>query len=93
MLPQAFGPFRERIVRNLIINIIDNVNFIFVRDSSSAENLIEVGADLAKIRVAPDITNIIEGKKPHQEAQWYNRVCIVPNKRMMDMTKKSISGN
>ncbi|MDH7513962.1 MAG: polysaccharide pyruvyl transferase family protein [Clostridiales bacterium] len=90
MLPQAFGPFQSKIVRELILNILNNVDLVFVRDKASAHNLLDLKIDTSLIKIVPDITNIIKGKRPKDDLLWADRVCIVPNKRMLDMTKSAV---
>ena len=90
MLPQALGPFKKKNVRSLILNILDNVDLVFVRDKASSQNLLDLNIDTSLIEIVPDITNIVEGKRPKDALLWADRVCIVPNKRMLDMTTSEV---
>ena len=86
MLPQAFGPFTSRKIKKAIITIVDNANIIYARDIVSYNHLIECVGDVKNIKIAPDFTNLLEGKVPNYFDAKANRFCIVPNARMLDKT-------
>jgi polysaccharide pyruvyl transferase WcaK-like protein len=87
MLPQAFGPFQSRVVRERILNVLESVDLVFARDKVSAQYLKELKIGRLRIKTSPDFTNLIPGKKPSNPALWADRVCLVPNARMVDMTR------
>ena len=90
MLPQAFGPFRSRVVRERILNVLKNVDLVYARDKVSAHHLQELEISTLQIKTSPDFTNLIPGKKPSDTVLWADRVCLVPNARMVDMTRAEI---
>ncbi len=84
LLPQAFGPFQNPEVRDLFRRIVAAVDLIFVRDHSSLEHVRSVAGDDQKIHLAPDFTILLEAKKPLEPSLYTDKVCIVPNLRMLD---------
>ncbi|HEY3487886.1 MAG TPA: polysaccharide pyruvyl transferase family protein, partial [Gammaproteobacteria bacterium] len=53
--------------------------------------LVEVVGEQSKIRIAADFTNLVEGKVPTDFDPAKQRICIVPNQRMLDKTGKAES--
>jgi len=90
MLPQAFGPFQSRVVRERILNVLKSVDLVFARDEVSAQYLKELEIGTLQIKTSPDFTNLIPGKKPSDAALWADRVCLVPNARIVDMTQAEV---
>ncbi|MEW6267117.1 MAG: polysaccharide pyruvyl transferase family protein [Thermodesulfobacteriota bacterium] len=90
MLPQAFGPFQKKIVRELILGILESVDLVFARDEISTEYMLSLGGTRARIKTSPDFTNLVEGAKVEDIEKWRRVIAIVPNARMMDMTSRSV---
>lgn len=86
LLPQAFGPFQNPEIRALFRRIVAAVGLVFVRDRISLEHVRSVVGDDHKIRIAPDFTVLLEAKKPLEPSLYADKVCIVPNVRMLDKT-------
>ena len=91
LLPQAFGPFRNLRTRDATAAILQNSDLVFARDERSFDELIGIHADPAKVRLAPDFTNLLEAL-PRQDATYLaGRSCVIPNTRMIDKTADGTS--
>ncbi|RJR33288.1 MAG: polysaccharide pyruvyl transferase family protein [Deltaproteobacteria bacterium] len=84
LLPQAFGPFNDSKIKKYVKEIIDNSNLIYARDEISYEYLTSIVGIQEKIKIVPDFTMVIDGVKPQYINDVKNKVCVVPNKRMID---------
>lgn len=86
LLPQAFGPFSSKKIKDAINEIADNVDLIFPREQKSYEYLVGAVGKRPNIEIAPDFTNLIEGILPAGFDLHNNKFAIVPNYRMVDKT-------
>lgn len=86
LLPQAFGPFTSKKIKDAIRIVVDNTDLIFARERVSYEHLIGIVGERPNIRIAPDFTNLIDGILPSNFDTNNNKFCIVPNYRMIDKT-------
>ena len=91
LLPQALGPFRVPVVRELFARIVASADLVFARDARSVQHVLEAGCPAAKVAQAPDFSVLVEGEKPTDAGAWPSRVCIVPNERMRDRTPPAIA--
>lgn len=89
LMPQAFGPFKDRHIRTYMARIVEGVNLIMPRERTSYEHLVDVVGERPHIRQYPDFTNLIEGVLPEGFDPERNRVCLVPNYRMLDKTDQA----
>jgi coenzyme F420 hydrogenase subunit beta len=89
LLPQAFGPFQNPEIRALFRRIVAAVDLIFVRDRTSLAHVQSVVGNDEKISMAPDFTILLEAKNPHEPSLYADKVCIVPNARMLDKTTQN----
>ena len=83
LLPQAFGPFSSAIIKDAMKVVADAVDLIFARDKESYVYLTDVVGERDNIRISPDFTNLVEGFFPEKLCHIKNRVCIVPNIKMI----------
>lgn len=86
LLPQAFGPFENPKIRNLIDQATNNIDLVMARDKISFDYLSQSICKRDNIRQYPDFTNLIDGKIPAYFDQELHRICLVPNYRMIDKT-------
>lgn len=85
LLPQAFGPFNEPQGAAAIRRAVVNARLVFARDAESHAYLAAAGAEMTRVRIAPDFTNLLPGTPMERVGnRYYDRVCIVPNARMLD---------
>ena len=89
LLPQAFGPFHKRETRDQMTRILAHADLVFPRDRLSNAYLEDLGVRSSHIHIAPDFTNLLEGRKP-RTFSGKGRIAIIPNTRMLEMTSKSI---
>ena len=88
LLPQAFGPFKKKKLKNLMTKIITRVDKIYARDQISINYLKDLKKDYEnKIEKYPDFTCLLKGKVPSYFNKVMHQVCIVPNYRMIDKTE------
>lgn len=91
LLPQAFGPFRGRRMRQYITSVADHCDLICVRDAVSFNYLTEVAGPRRNICEYPDFTNLLNGVVPDMFDKAKHGVAIVPNYRMIDKTTNETS--
>ena len=92
LLPQAFGPFSSRRIKDAMRIAADNIDLIFARDCISYKHLIEVVGERPNIRMAPDFTNLIEPFPIGDLDMGDKQFCVVPNSRMIDKTGQEERG-
>lgn len=83
LLPQAFGPFEDIDLREVMADVIEGVDLIFAREEQSYGYLTAVKLS-DKIKLAPDFTNLIKGYVPEDFNRQENRIAIVPNYKMIE---------
>ena len=91
LMPQAFGPFTDPVIRSAIRKSVDNADLVFPRDLVSYRYLTNVTGERNYIRQYPDFTNLIEGVAAEEAGAEKRGVAIVPNYRMVDMTDAATS--
>ena len=91
LMPQAFGPYTNPVIRSAILRSVDNADLVMPRDSVSYRYLTEVTGERGYIQRYPDFTNLIEGIVPQNHKPENFGVAIVPNVRMIDKTDKNAS--
>jgi polysaccharide pyruvyl transferase WcaK-like protein len=92
LLPQAFGPFTTRKIRDAMIRATNNIDLIYARDERSYEFLISVVGRRDNVKIAPDFTNLMAGQVPAYFNREEHKFCVVPNYRMIDKTSQIASG-
>ncbi|WP_047551001.1 polysaccharide pyruvyl transferase family protein [Psychroserpens sp. Hel_I_66] len=92
LLPQAFGPFKEPLSREIIELVYAQADVLFARDKTSYKHLTTVFGQSDKIKMAPDFTILV---KPEISLNLYNkvnnRVCIVVNSKMISHTNREVA--
>lgn len=93
LLPQALGPFERPDMRAAAKSLFSLADLIFARDSDSLRYMQGLDLDPATVlRQVPDITHLLPGTAPSDPGAWRDRVCIVPNTRMLDKTGADRAG-
>jgi colanic acid/amylovoran biosynthesis protein len=90
LLPQAFGPFEIKVIRDSVLRILDHADLIFARDRISYDYLVDLAGISDKIKLAPDFTNLVTGQIPPYWNPKSNAFCIIPNYRMIDKTTAEV---
>ncbi|QEC53358.1 colanic acid/amylovoran biosynthesis protein [Anseongella ginsenosidimutans] len=83
LLPQAFGPFKEPGLREIMNKILFHADLVFAREQQSYEYLRDV-SPAAQFLLAPDFTNLIKGNLPTGFNPEKHRVAIIPNYKMIE---------
>ncbi|MFC6099387.1 polysaccharide pyruvyl transferase family protein [Olivibacter domesticus] len=83
LLPQAFGPFNDEALHEVMKKIINHSDLIFAREKQSYEYMNGINAS-PKIKLAPDFTNLISGVIPKDFDATKNDVAIIPNYKMIE---------
>lgn len=91
LLPQAFGPFTAKKIKDSIRIIADCADLIYAREKVSYEHLVSVTGERQNIKIAPDFTNLMAGVLPEGYDVSDKEICIVPNYRMIDKTSAEVS--
>jgi colanic acid/amylovoran biosynthesis protein len=86
MMPQAFGPFESAEIKASFKTIVDNAELIYARESISYNYITELVGEQDHIKISPDFTNLLKGIVPPDFDTKNNKICIVPNVRMLDKT-------
>lgn len=86
LLSQAFGPFTSARIRAAMRAIVDQADLVCARDAGSHEHLCELTGGASVVRLAPDFTNLVDGRLPLGFVPETRQVMIVPNQRMVDKT-------
>ncbi|HAS8171335.1 TPA: polysaccharide pyruvyl transferase family protein [Vibrio vulnificus] len=91
-LPQAFGPFENKVNKDNITKCINSADLIFARDSHSMKSLNQLPInEPSKIIQSPDFTCGL-GKSINKSVEEKSgKIAIVPNYRMLDKTDASSS--
>lgn len=90
LLPQAFGPFRQREGQDAIRQLVAFSSLVFARDAVSHAHLEAAKVDMAKVRHAPDFTNLVSPKSDGPLITS-GRMVIVPNSRMLDKMEPALA--
>lgn len=88
LMPQAFGPFRNKDIQHYVKEWVKNVDLVYAREIDSYNHLVGIVGENEKIRIAPDFTNLIAGVVPENHDVANLKVALVPNCRMIDKTGK-----
>ena len=91
LMPQAFGPFTDPVIRAAFKAVVENAVMIFSRDKASHDHIMALSEKKNHLKIAPDLTTMIEGIVPETFDSLTNRFCIIPNYRMIDKTGKQQS--
>lgn len=90
LLPQAFGPFEKNYSRRVMTRILKTGDLIFARDKTSLSYLIGLNVGSENLKMAPDFTNLVQGVRLPEFHIFKDRVCIIPNARMLDKTSVEV---
>ena len=66
---------------------------MFCRDEVSYRHLVELCGEEVKIHQAPDFTNLVEPIPTFDRSEFYGKIIIIPNQRMVDKTDKLVANN
>ncbi len=88
-MPQAFGPFKNKKIKKAFQTILELADRIFIRDKISYKYVEELNPIQENYSLYPDFTNLLEGTLPNNFNTEENKICIVPNIRMLDKTTTS----
>ncbi len=86
LLPQALGPFETKAGKRAVSIIEKYVDIIIAREKISHELVIEAGASSKKVWQCTDFTLMVKGTFPQQYSEIKDKVCIIPNKKMVTHT-------
>lgn len=87
LLPQAFGPFNDPATKENFKKVIENADLIFARDKQSEKFIKSVDPNTENVKIAPDFTCMVKGKVKDKYRSLNNKVCIIPNFRMVKNTE------
>ncbi len=89
-LPQAYGPFDDPSRQDAYRRLFARFDRVYARDEISGRHVEALMPEM-DVTVVPDITHLLPGIPPPAPAVWRQRVCIVPNARMLDRTAPRVS--
>lgn len=92
-LPQAFGPFEDTRIRKAFSKVLESVDLLFARDRASYEYVVALSGESPHIKMAPDFTNLLNGKIPAYGETVRRQGCIVPNSKMITHTASAVRDN
>lgn len=89
LMPQAFGPFSSRRIKNAISEIAKYADLIIARESQSYDYLLDAVGKKPNLICYPDFTNLLEPINKNSHRDLSNKtICIVPNKQILEMTNQ-----
>ena len=83
LLPQALGSFEKPLLRDAFSEIIALVDRVYAREKQSFDYANSLGVYSEKLKMAPDFTCLVKPLAT-SELRSLDRVCIVPNQRMIE---------
>ncbi|RIV83047.1 polysaccharide pyruvyl transferase family protein [Aurantiacibacter zhengii] len=83
LLPQALGPFAEDGMAAAFAKAVDKLDLVYVRDEVSMQHVIDVLPQEAKIRKAPDFTNLLAPDLPARLEHLIGTAFVIPNEKMV----------
>jgi colanic acid/amylovoran biosynthesis protein len=86
LLPQAFGPFNDRQIRDSMRCIAENADLVFARDEVSYGHLVDIAGESDRIRISPDFTCLLDGVELEKYDRLRQKFCLIPNHRMIEKT-------
>ncbi len=89
MLPQAFGPFRDKEKARLAAEILDQAEVVFARDDVSLANLQDLGIETEVIRSVDFTIGLHPPKMDRVKATPF--VAIVPNTKIVSSGRATAS--
>lgn len=84
LLPQAFGPFENPVLRAAFADVLEAADLVYARDRESYNHIVGTYGGRAKVRLAPDFTASVPVSLPDNLDMPSGQVCIIPNYRMID---------
>jgi len=86
LLPQAFGPFETDAGKRSVAIANEYVDVIIAREKVSRDYVVEAGAASEKVWEYTDFTLLVDGVFPNGFKSLKDKVCIIPNKKMVTHT-------
>jgi polysaccharide pyruvyl transferase WcaK-like protein len=90
-LPQALGSFNNPLSRKLFIQATKASSLVIARDKQSYDYAKEVLPSDEKLRLFPDFTNIYQPKVTTDFENFSNKICLIPNSKMITHSDRKIS--
>lgn len=82
-MPQAFGPFKKKAASVYIREALNDAYLIYARDTLSFEYVQELNLQHKKVKQSPDFTMILSGVHDSQYDWCENKICIIPNNKVV----------
>jgi colanic acid/amylovoran biosynthesis protein len=86
LMPQAFGPFEGKAIRDATRSLLDTASLVFARDPISMGYLEDLGDLPVDVDLAPDFTNLLLPGEQTAKVDPPAPVAVVPNVRLLDKT-------
>ena len=90
-LPQAFGPFEERLSKQQMSEVYEIADLIYAREQVSYQYLKALFSDGNKIKQAPDFTCLCDPGETKSISIPKDYVVLVPNMKMITHTNDAIA--
>jgi len=87
-LPQALGPFEKKNAKESAKIISRFADRIYAREVISKQYLMNAGADIDKVFVTTDFSNLVDGEYKGK-LNLENSICLIPNYKMVVKTSLS----
>lgn len=84
LMPQAFGPFESKDVRDAFRRLSENVDLMIARDGRSFAMAKEVADRSVRLLQAPDCALFFAQREPLSASEADQQIAVVPNCRMLD---------
>lgn len=83
LLPQAFGPFSDKIDKALLTKALPLAAMVCARERSSYSSIESISSSINNLYLYPDFTNLLEGHCPDYYKNGEKKVLIIPNSNMI----------
>jgi|TARA_B110000211_G_scaffold231874_1_gene294348 colanic acid/amylovoran biosynthesis protein len=88
-MPQAMGPFSDRVVRKQIATSFPKAALVCAREAATYNYIHEITDDFPALKQYKDFTNTVKGVLPEYFDSSKPMACIIPNKNMVNPRNKN----
>lgn len=88
-MPQAMGPFNRDSTKKIIKQGFPHASLVCARDDDTYRHLKKAGGNFESLRQYKDFTNAVDGVTPTYFLNGDSKLCIVPNKNMINPRNKN----
>ncbi|WP_299116122.1 polysaccharide pyruvyl transferase family protein [uncultured Winogradskyella sp.] len=92
-LPQAAGLFKKTLSKHYFQNILKHIDLFILRDKVSYESCVSIVGEHDKLLLYPDFTNIYTPTSNIIYEAFEDKICLIPNAKMLTHTDQEKSND